>query len=425
MALSGHDAPRPEDAADQDGTAAAPPVALTVEYVKQQLQRLRQGQGLSHLNAVLDLSPQLRARLAGGNAAGTAEEAIQVSTGLRHAIDQLGDDQRRLAAVDFNLSEEHAYPTLTERQESLAQELGCAGKTVRRRADRTLDSLAIIIAAPTGPDRPPNGTRSPVLLASHAGRSRVVNSIRWQERLRSFWRLSPNCRVDIVCSEHPEHQRPAVASPDNEGYLRYAKFADLDTLVYVRSRLAQVCPDALIRDFSATEYDAHDAEKLIVIGGPSCNAAYREFLPQLPFRFDPSDRPGGNSIVFPRLGAVVGPRWNDDGELLDDVAVFTRLTVNRETTVFLLGGCLTLGVLGAAKLFLQIGRGAHHTEHLDKVVGDADFVLVNEARRMGGITEVGDLVSAGPLLLLARDTSREFAVVADNTSRLAGRSLTS
>src|SRR5262249_52876919 len=163
------------DAADHDGAAAAPMTTLTVEYVKQQLRRLRQGQGLAHLNAVLDLSPQLRARLAGGEAAGTAEEAIQVSAGLRRAIDLLGDDQRRLAAVDFNIAEGHGYPTLTERQESLAQELGCAGKTVRRRADRTLESLAIIIAAPTGPDAA-NGTGSPMPLTSRATRSRIVTS---------------------------------------------------------------------------------------------------------------------------------------------------------------------------------------------------------------------------------------------------------
>src|SRR5439155_5995245 len=94
-----------------------------------------------------------------------------------------------------------------------------------------------------------------------------------------FWGLSDTSRVDIVCSEIPEGERPEFASPHHRNYLRYAKFADLDSLFYVRTRLTQACPGVTIRDFSPSEHYDVDTDRLVVIGGPRWNAKYREFLP--------------------------------------------------------------------------------------------------------------------------------------------------
>ncbi|WP_327118887.1 hypothetical protein OHB12_11740 [Nocardia sp. NBC_01730] len=41
--------------------------------------------------------------------------------------------------------------------------------------------------------------------------------------------LRPVARVDIVGSEIPASECPDYASPSDRNYLRYAKFADLDT----------------------------------------------------------------------------------------------------------------------------------------------------------------------------------------------------
>jgi hypothetical protein len=54
-------------------------------------------------------------------------------------------------------------------------------------------------------------------------------------------------------------------------------------------------------------------------------------------------------------------------------------------------------------------------------VGDQDFVLVTEARRIGGIADMADLTATKPLLLLARRASDPFSVVADNTGRYRAR----
>lgn len=148
---------------------------------------------------------------------------------IRRAIEQLDPTERLYAQVDFGLDHAHAYPILTERQESLAGTLGCTSKTVRRHANRALSTLALLLLSvgphPTAPSPIPNvgigdGVASS-LTDSHQGA--------WQAEIRRFWGLDGRPTVDIVCSEISEESRPDFASPKDRNYLRYAKFADLDT----------------------------------------------------------------------------------------------------------------------------------------------------------------------------------------------------
>lgn len=380
----------------------SPAAADDVALVRQELMRLRQGPGLAHPTIALGLSPPLRRMLA--PAGEPAREAVEVVAALTALIDGLDRHHRRFAAVDFNLDVEHSYPTLTERQESLAQQLRCAAKTVRRHSDRALEIVAV---------------RMLTVAASTAATPQTVGEqSSWQQDIAAFWRIWPGAAVDIVCSEIPEDERPEFASPQDRNYLRYAKFADLDSLIYVRTRLLQALPTVNIRDFSPSEYYEASTDTLIVIGGPPWNAKFREFLPQLPFWFEPHPLGEDDPLVIPLLGErKLGPVWTPRLELLSDVAVFVRLTLRQGTTVFLLGGCLTLGVLGAAKCFLQEERGAANARHIAELVGDRDFVLVTEAARVGGITDVADLIRSGPLLLLARGHADQFEVLVDDTRR--------
>lgn len=269
----------------------------------------------------------------------------------------------------------------------------------------------------TGPD--PIGSSTDTFTADTAQPPAHPLSARdWRPALRRFWRLSPHARVDIVCSEIPEDERPEFASPRDRNYLRYAKFADLDTLIYVRGRLTQTMPDIHVRDFAPSEHYGSDANTLIVIGGPPWNAKYREFLPQLPYHFQSNPLGEDDPLVIPQLdNLMLGPRWAQRTELLADLAVFTRLTLAEDATVFLLGGCLTLGVLGAGRCLLQCERGAANADYITNLVDEDDFVLVTEARRVGGITDVTDFDAVPPLLVLARCHNDPFKVVLDNTSR--------
>jgi hypothetical protein len=290
------------------------PGALPVEHVEAELKRLRQGEGLAHPSNILKLSPQLRLLLAGAHSGSDAAgDVVRVVTALRRAIDHLAPPERLYAQVDFNLSTEHSHQTLTDRQESLARHLTCAGKIVRRRADRALQTVALLLVtgemslpATDTPDRTIQDAATPG----------------WRDELRRFWRLAPPCGVDIICSEIPENERPYFASPDDRNYLRYAKFADLDSLIFVKTHLAQTASDVTVRDFSPSEYYDTNAERLVVIGGPPWNAKYREFLPQLPYHFEPHPLGEDDPLVIPQLGDLaIGPRWTPRGQLLQDVAV--------------------------------------------------------------------------------------------------------
>jgi hypothetical protein len=384
-------------------TSAAPD---RLPLVRQELLKLRQGPALAHPTAVLRLSNDLRRLLA--RPADAATETVQIVAALVSAIENLDQHHRQYARVDFNLDDEHSYPTLTERQESLAQQLKCAAKTVRRHADRALETIAVRLLTSEGMTRAVNDAQA----SKHDG------LVRWQHEVARFWHLSGDTSVDIVCSEIPDEERPDFASPIDRNYLRYAKFADLDSLVYTRTRLVQALPNVSIRDFSPSEYYGGEADTLVIIGGPPWNAKFREFLPQLPFHFEPHPLGEDDPLVVPCLDdRRLGPSWTVESALLSDVAVFVRLTLLQGTTVFLLGGCLTLGVLGAAKCFLHEGRGAANVRYVTDLVGERDFVLVSETARVGGITDVADLTRAAPLLLLARAAGGHFDVLVDNTER--------
>lgn len=391
---------------------------LSPSWVKAELRRLRRGQALAHPAAVMRLDGRLRRLITGDSeAAGTASEVLHVVSALSQAIGRLGSHERLFAQVDFNLDTEHSYPTLTDRQESLARERRCAAKTVRRHADEALDTLALIVAsadeaAAAWPDAIGARTHSPgQLLPAPCGSS-------WRRTLCDFWRLTPEATVDVVCSEIPESERPGFALPSDRNYLRYARFADLDSLIYVRTRLAQACPDLTVRDFLPSEHVSTDADSLIVIGRPPWNSKFRDFAPLLPFRFELHPLDQDHPLLVPQLGDLrLAPRWSSNRELLEDIAVFTRLTLARGTTIFLLGGCFTLGVLAAAHCFLHRERGAMNAAQIRTLVGGADFVLVVEARRVGGITDVADLARIEPLLLLARHDNKPFQVLADRTER--------
>ncbi|RJQ77837.1 hypothetical protein D5S17_14655 [Pseudonocardiaceae bacterium YIM PH 21723] len=383
--------------------------SLSAGEVKACLKRARQGHGLARPTSLLTVfSPAVRAHLHDSSGeSGSAGEVTALVGALRRAIEQLGDDERLYVEADFNLVPEHRYPTLTERQESLARQQKCAAKTVRRHADRALDTLAYLLLA----DQP--ATPSPA-----ASEDRAVRTDVWGEDLRRFWRLAEGARIDIVCSEIPQDERPEYAWPTDRNYLRYAKFADLDTLIYLRTRMAQLAPQVTVRDFAPSEYYDTQADVMVVVGGPPWNAKYREFLPQLPYFFQPNELGEDDPLVVPSLGGLtLGPRWTERHELLEDLAVVTRLTLAQGTTVFLLGGCLTLGVLASARCLLEAERGARSVGYLTEQVGDADFVLVTEARRIGGFTDVADLTMVEPLLLLARSNNKPFATVVDNSTR--------
>jgi hypothetical protein len=381
-----------------------PQARLSPEAVRSQLSRLRQGPALGHPGAVAALSGQLRTLLLDRQPplARTASETTRLVAALRQVIDNLSPHERRYAVADFNLVPEHSWPTLTQRQESLARVLGCSAKTVHRHAGQALDTLALLIADGSYLTAPP-GTAS-------AGAGTVPSG-----EAASFLGITSAASVHVVCSALTAGSgRPRGW---DEMLSRYAGFADLDALVYVRVRLAQEFPAATIRDFYPGEYYSSDPDSMIVLGTSHRNSVYAEFMPYLPYRFDP---PPGTGITFPGHGVHLAPQWTPEGELLTDLAVITRLTLAQSTTVVLLGGCTTLGVLGAAKCLLAPVPGQRNRAYLHDLAPDGDLIAVTVTRKISSITDTPDLTATEPLLILTREHASAFTIRLDNTARHQG-----
>ncbi|MFE3629382.1 hypothetical protein [Streptomyces goshikiensis] len=389
---------------------ATPQPRLSPDDVRAELLRLRQGPALGHPGAVTALSDPLRALLLVRTPplSNAASETTRLVAALRRAIDALTPHERRYAAADFNLLGEHSWPSLTERQESLARVLGCSAKTVRRHAGQALDTLALLICDGSyvaGP--PPPGSDAP---ATTAGTDPGDGTGR-------FFGITAASRVDVICSALPTADR-ARQRPSDPLYARYAGFTDLDALFYVRVHLAQGFPAATIRDFHPGEYYNAEPDCLVVLGAPDRNTAYAEFGPHLPYRFTPPPAP---SITFPdHTGTALSPRWTPEGELLADLSVITRLTLAQGTRVVLLGGCLTLGVLGAAKCLFNGDHGIRNTGYLNDLAGERDLIVVTETGRIGGITDTPDFTTTRPLLALTRDGAGSFTTAIDTLTRQPG-----
>ncbi|WP_328438916.1 hypothetical protein [Nocardia puris] len=165
----------------------APP---SIDQVKDSLRRVRRGLGLARPTALLTIIDEpVQAYLCrdSDTEPGSAEHIEHLAAILRQAIGQLTESERVYAEVDFNVRPDHSYPTLTDRQESLAQHLKCAVKTVRRRSDQALDTLAyLLVTISSAPDGAQTQAidRSP----SHHGRASKQDPY---DAVRRFWGLRP------------------------------------------------------------------------------------------------------------------------------------------------------------------------------------------------------------------------------------------
>ena len=250
--------------------------------------------------------------------------------------------------------------------------------------------------------------------ATVSGEDGAENRHDWRETLRNFWGLPTNPVIDVVCSEIPDEERASFASPDDRNYLRYAKFADLDSLVCVRVTLASLYPDSRVRDFSHAEYQSDAApDALIVIGGPPWNSTFKNFQTSLPFHFESRALGEDDPLILHELPDLpLSPSWSADGTLLSDITLFARIHARSSTTVYLLAGCLAHGVLGASMCFLHGQEMAGNSSYINDKVGSEDFILVTETARVGPYARPPNLTTAGTLVLMTRSNPDDaFSIV--------------
>lgn len=246
------------------------------------------------------------------------------------------------------------------------------------------------------------GQRSiPELLTKESRRQRGY--FRFTSKVRKFWDLGDRPTIDIVCSEIPHIEQPYYANPLDRNYLRYAKFADLDTLIFIHTNLSRLYPHIRIQSFSPSEYVDHQSSHIIVIGGPPWNILSAEMEKTLPYRFINNPLGQDDPLHLDCLpDHEFSPRWDERGNLISDIALIARIARASEKYIYLFVGCLTAGVLCGAYALLDDSTAPGNIKYLSSKVGNKDFILVFEAHKEGGVVKVPQFSEEPPLALLVR-----------------------
>jgi hypothetical protein len=239
-----------------------------------------------------------------------------------------------------------------------------------------------------------------------------------EERIKRYWGELNNSSIDLVCSEIPDQEKPDFASPTHINYLRYAKFADLDSLVYLKSAFTKYYPGSHIRHFTHSEYVNRDAKIQIVIGGPTWNTKTREILSRFPCYFDRCQDSDYDSVTIefneleeyefrPKIEGELNGR---EGRMLSDVSLYGRINVSQDRSVYLVAGCTTYGVYGASQCLLEEDVAAQNAEYLSDKTEGRDFIMMFESDIVGQLVQVPDFSLENPLVIAVRDNSGGFNI---------------
>lgn len=202
-------------------------------------------------------------------------------------------------------------------------------------------------------------------------------NLAWDEErgtLRDFWGLEGENRVYLVCPEIPENERMPYASLAARDYLRLARFADIDSLLHLKSFLARCFPS--IRIFESTCNDIPpeaNSENLIVIGGIAWNRLTSQITQSINLPFVQRDGGPGNpdSIDDIRSESRYLPTISEDGTVHEDIGYFVRIPnpSNKRKLLFVVNGILTYGVLGVARCFTEEIQGAENCSSILRRMG--------------------------------------------------------
>ena len=191
--------------------------------------------------------------------------------------------------------------------------------------------------------------------------------------------------LHLICPEIPPTLRSRHAEAADQNYIRHLKFADLDTLFFLRSKIAKHYPDAAVFEFTGDEYFIDSDAMQIVIGGPAWNRMAKLSQKGLPLQFVD----GGDGQDDPLV--VVGDSDNarflpefDDELLSSDVSYVARLSRGHGCKLLMLSGCRTFGVLGAAKCLFDEAVAVRNSEWLDVRCGSNDYVLAFRSAIISG-----------------------------------------
>ncbi len=198
---------------------------------------------------------------------------------------------------------------------------------------------------------------------------RAVPESRIQEELIfRFWFPRETSTIWVVCPQ--DHNPSEYADRSNPDYTYLDKLGDQDALLELLVFLSRHYPNATIQHFSSGDLpDGHTSGNLVVLGGPGStsdigNSVCKEMMAEIRSRVSYSDdceqmmvRTDKDAPLELRAEYRNGAGDAAAGQprIHEDVGYFARFPnpLNEESTVVLVNGIHTTGVLGAAKAFSE------------------------------------------------------------------------
>lgn len=201
-----------------------------------------------------------------------------------------------------------------------------------------------------------------------------------REQPPSIWRFHAAEAISIIDADSPDP--PPHADQSHLNYSRYARFADLDSLVEVFGQVKADNPESMIRILPPGELTQDFAlNHLIIVGG----AAWREVCKSTPWLAQgvtlPIAQPTGETHIFE---CSVGDEKREfsssrSGEVLtQDVGLIARVAhpIVSESTVTLISGITSRGVHGAALCFTDSHVRDDNERYLEATFRDSDTFCV-------------------------------------------------
>lgn len=246
------------------------PVASTPDPLRalfKDLQVLRGGVGLREPRRLLACSEVFHQ--ATGMSAGGLTDAQRIGVGMSHlvaAVDSLDRYQREITLTELNLNESLDFPTLTERQGSLATARGCDPKTIRRHGNRALDAVAYFLTVSVSP------------LSASSQSPRPATRLQSFEQL--LWPVEAE-RVTIISGEIIPEGDFALHRP----FLLESQ--DSLAIIEAATNLVTVNGKATVNVTSSSNVQAAELlDSLVVIGGPRSNSITGRLLSELPLQVE-------------------------------------------------------------------------------------------------------------------------------------------
>lgn len=175
-------------------------------------------------------------------------------------------------------------------------------------------------------------------------------------------------KIIIVCGELTGTFKPKQANRKSHEYVNLARYADQDALVETLKLLPKFFPDTEVEYYTSKELPQSKLRSnLIVIGGPDFNQITKELIDNISFPFQYRTH-GFETYFYDKVNKLRFEIKERRGQIIEDYGLFAHFSnpLTSNTSIIMIGGLQTFGVLGAIKAFAMNSNGRSNTKKILK-----------------------------------------------------------